>query len=452
MVKNFVLDTNILLASAGNMFGFDDNNVIITGTTLQELDRKKSFGGELGYNARECCRILDALSAEGDVTEGVRMKNGGTLFVEPDGVRQEYLPDGFSIASPDNRIISTCLHLMRMKKKKVVLVSNDVSMRVNATICGVSVESYRNDRIEESGYTGHVLLDEDPALINEIYKSEKIPYSGENLLENQFVTLRAGSQSAMTMYRNGCLNLVKEQTLFGGVKPKNSMQTYVMHALKIPAEEVPLVILKGEAGTAKTFLSLAAGLDDAYRHQNRNRNRYRKMLISRPNAEAADPGFGYLPGDLQEKMEPLLSPYFDNLEELFRLNAPDEEPDQIKTHIEDLFASGTIEVCPLSYIRGRNIPKAFLICDEAQNAKKELIRDVVTRAGMGTKVVICGDPEQIDNPLLDKKNNGLAYAIECMKGSPTTAVIELPRKAIVRSPLAQEAVTRMTDRRETPNA
>lgn len=444
MIKIFVLDTNILLANAENIYGFDDNYVCITGTTLQELDSKKDHGGEVGYNARECCRLLDELRGVGDLLTGVNLPNQGKLFIEPDGVKQEYLPNGFHLSSPDNRIISTCIHLMKKAKESVVLVTNDISMRINATACGVAVEAYKNDRIEESGYTGYTDIDTGSDVINHVYKEEVVPFTMEGLLENEFVTLHAESQSALTMYRNGFLRRVNEQVLFGGVKPKNLMQRYMMHALKLPAEEVPLTILKGAAGTAKTFLSLAAALDDTYVDQRRwKNNRYQKILISRPNAEAADPGFGYLPGDLEEKMTPLLAPYFDNLFELFRLNSPEEDTDQINMQINDLFANGIIEVCPLSYIRGRTISNAVIICDEVQNAKKSLIRDVITRAGHNTKVIICGDVEQIDNPLLDKQNNGLTYAIESMKGSNMAAILELSKKSSVRSPLASEAIKRM---------
>lgn len=444
MIKYFVLDTNILLADANNIYGFDDNTVIITGTTMQELDTKKHLSNSIGYNARECFRILDDLREQGDILKGVELKNGGTLFVEPDGVKQEYLPDGFSISVFDNKIISTCIHIEKTRHlSPVILVSNDISMRTNATICGVRVESYRNDHVEESGYSGHLDLDVEADLINSLYKHGTIDYNTDILYENEFVTLHAGSQSALSMYRDRKLHQVKQQTLFGGVNPLNAMQSYVIHALKAPAEEIPLVFIKGPAGTAKTFLSLSAALDDTMTSQRRDKCKYRKILISRPNAQAADPDFGYLPGDIQAKMTPLLAPYFDNLTELFMKNAPDEDIEQIQMQVQDLFASGVLEVCPLSYIRGRTISRAVIICDEAQNAKKELIRDVITRAGIGTKVIVCGDIEQIDNPLLDRYNNGLTYGIEHMKGSKLTAYIEMPAKASVRSPLAYEAIKKM---------
>lgn len=170
---------------------------------------------------------------------------------------------------------------------------------------------------------------------------------------------------------------------------------------------------------------------------------YRKILISRPNVET-DEGFGYLPGDLQAKMNPLLAPYYDNLETLLRGKEKEESDDMIRTQIEDLMEDGVIEICPLNYIRGRSISNAFIICDEAQNAKRSLIRDIITRAGEGTKVVLLGDPAQIDAPTLDRRNNGLVYAIESMKGDLTTSILSnIPAKASVRSKLAQTAVQKM---------
>ena len=456
-----------MLDNPQSIFGFDDNNVWITGTTLQELDAKKRLGsGEIRFNARECCRILDNMrQKEGySLLTGVQMDNGGKLFVQSAGVDRKYLPDGYSIDVPDNRIISTCHYIDEFVSSKpelngqVILVTNDVSLRVNADICGVCVQEYKNDIVKASGYKGFDDVGNFER-IDEIFKNgtmlcpdELISLNGEPLngtgkpLENEYLTLHYGNASALTVYRAGLLTRIKEQMICGWVKPKNSIQSYAMHALLAPPEEIPLVIISGPAGTAKTFLSLAAGMEKTYVSQKRGRNDggvYRKIMISRPNVET-DAGFGYLPGDLQSKMDPLLAPYYDNLEILLRGRFQDESDEEIRIHIEDLLEDGVIEICPLSHIRGRNIPGAFIICDEAQNAKKSLIRDVVTRAGEGAKVVICGDPNQIDAPTLDIYNNGIVYAVESMKGDMTTAIINgIPAKDSVRSKLSQTAIQRM---------
>lgn len=271
-VKNYVLDTNILLQNPQSLFGFADNNVYLCGTTLQELDSKKTEPGELGYNARECCRILDELRTTGDLTGGVVLKTSmdskkcGTLYVEPGGVNQSFLPEGFNISVPDNRIISTCGYLSkeRLSGQPVILVTNDISMRVNASICGLNVEGYRNDQIKDSNYSGHTDLDVTAEEINQIWKDKELVLNRDDIeiYPNHFITLHAGQQSALTVYHpDGKLHLIPDNIrLFGNIKPLNAMQRYALWALTAPVEEIPLVVLIGPAGTAKTFLSLAAGL------------------------------------------------------------------------------------------------------------------------------------------------------------------------------------------------
>ena len=445
MIKNYILDTNVLLQNPHSIFEFGDNCLWICGTTLQELDHLKSVGGETGYNAREICRILDEMRLKGSLLDGIKMENGGTLLIEPDGVSAKYLPDGFSLDVPDNRIISTCIFLnaTRCQESPVILLTNDISMRVNASICGLCVEGVKNDKVKKTNYTGHTDIDVPQEVIDELYAKGNADASDykNDLLENEFVTLHNGNQSGLSIFRSGCFNVVKEQRLFGGVRPLNKMQTYAIHALMAPVEEIPLVILSGPAGTAKTFLSLAAGLTQTYSGQGKQVNdEFRKMMISRPNAGSSDPGFGYLPGHLDEKMAPLLASYYDNLEELIRnKGGRSENPQDIKNEVDDLFAAGIIEIVPLNYIRGRSISDSYIICDEAENATKNLIRDVVTRAGRGSKVIVTGDERQCDVPGLDEFNNGLVYLAEKMKGSSLCAIVRFSESNCVRSKLAETA-------------
>lgn len=460
MIKNYLLDTNILLQNPTSIYGFEDNNVYLCGTTMQELDVKKTAPGELGYNARECCRILDGLRVSGDLTKGVVLHTSseaekcGKLYVEPDGVIQGLLPQGFSINVPDNRIISTCLYLNqeKLREKPIILVTNDISMRVNASICGLAVEGYRNDQIAETNYTGQTDLEVSSELIDAIYAQKTIPfdpaeYGLSGIYENHFITLHAGdTQSALTVYKNGALSLLQiPPVLFGGIRPMNAMQRYALYALLAPAEEIPLVVLVGPAGTAKTFLAMAAGLSQTYLGQGSRDGQYRKILISKPNSgNREEPGFGYLPGDLDDKMAPLIASYTDTLEAILGgQNGEKEEPSQVSGQIEDMFESGVIELCPLNYIRGRSIAGSYIICDEAQNATKGLIRDVITRAGTGSKVVVLGDEKQVDAPTLDSRNNGLIYCAEHMKSSGLSAVLRFGEKQCVRSPLAEAAIQLM---------
>jgi len=221
------------------------------------------------------------------------------------------------------------------------------------------------------------------------------------------------------------------------------MQSYAMWALSAPADEIPLVVLSGPAGTAKTFLSLAAGLDKTYVSHRNNDGDYSRIIISRPSAGGFNE-MGFLPGDMKHKLDPLLSPYYDNMQILLSGSGKDKgDPDTVRMQMEEMFDRGIVEILALSFIRGRSLMDTYLICDEAQNASKSLIRDVITRAGKGTKIVVCGDPNQIDQPTLDRRNNGLVYAMEKMKGSPLAAIVKFDAEQSVRSELAKEAVKRM---------
>lgn len=461
MRKNFVLDTNILLHSPEAMVtAFEDNNVILTGTTLQELDAKKTADGEVGYNARESCRILDRLREKGDLRKGVELENGGKLYVvtlgwgygnkTADGA--SFLPFGYPMSSADNRIIATCRALSGKESLNsvqgiyqvvggpddgpVILVTEDISLRINASICGVQVETFRNCEVEDSGYTGHCVLETGcPEMVDCIYKNGCINIEKDHFIENEFVTVKCGSQSALTVYQDHMLRAVKPQTVFGHVKPLNSMQTYAMWALLQPASEVPLVLLLGPAGTAKTFLSLACGIDQVYA------GNYSRVMISRPTARSYE-RIGFLKGGLEEKLKPLLDSYYDNMSILLS-GGGKENKEQADIHMDDLLESGTVEVCGLDFIRGRSLQDTYLICDEAQNASAGLIRDVVTRAGRGTKVVLAGDPDQIDVPSLSKRSNGLVYALEAMKESSLSAVCVFGQGQSVRSDLSKECIKRM---------
>lgn len=442
--KNYVLDTNILLESPNAIFGFDDNNIIITGTTLQELDSKKTAPGELGYNARESYRILEGLRKNAKLGDSFfDLGNGGMLQVYTNGVDETNLPKGYSLNNPDNKIISSIITLSNKKPKKYILVTNDISMRFNAFACGVMVEEYKNDHVTSKElYTGRRETEVSSSIIDKLYSNQYVPAEDlvtTDLVENEFVTLKCNKQSALAICQKGKLNLIKEQSLFN-VTPKNAAQSFALYALTAPVEEIPFVILKGPAGTAKTFLSLAAGLDKTY--NSKKERTYDKLLISRNNI-TSDNDFGYLPGELDNKMGPLLAPFYDNLESLLRGRNTKEDNRQIQTQINDLFLSKSIIEYPLAYMRGRSITNSYLIVDEAQNSTRTQMRDIITRAGKGTKIIICGDPEQIDNHTLDKWNNGLVYASEKMKGSSLCAQITFFDKECVRSPLAVEALKKL---------
>jgi len=473
MIKNFVIDTNVLMSNPNALFGYADNRVFLVGTVLQELDKHKNDEGERGFNARQAIKSINTVvsTAIKDKTaeeirkmltvDGIPLNDeGGVLLFEPDGVDENYLPKGYLLDRADNKIISSCIHMNKQycKDNNVTLLTEDAAMYLNAINCGVKSENIRNEQIAYTGYSGHVNLSIANANhINEIYKknsieAKKIPEIKKldyPLYENQFVTITCGNQSVLTVYQNGMINKIPEDLGINEykIKPLNKMQRYAIWALTNPA--IPLVILEGPAGTAKTFLSMAAGLtqldiSNVYGKDLSEKNRkelYGRILISRPNNKTSDADFGYLPGSLEEKMGPLVASYMDNLEEI--LGDKDTPIKDTRATIEDMMYSRLIELCPLYAIRGRSIHNAYLICDESQNATKSLIKDVVTRAGKNTKIIVAGDPTQIDNTALSLHNNGLVYLKNCMKGDPLCAIIRFENDNCVRSALAENALNRL---------
>jgi PhoH-like ATPase len=450
MKKTYILDTNILLESPNAIFGFADNTVAITTTTLQELDSKKNLHNDIGFNARETCRLLEAIREKGDLTTGVELDNGGKFMILQSDT--SILPASYSKEKPDNQIIGTTLFAKANNPdENVILVTNDISMRINASACGLNqnVQAYKNDRIasDKETYLGRRIVETNNYAAMEKLVKEKTLELREfddvkpPFIENEFLTIKCGNQSLLGIYQNGNINLIdSKKTHSFGITPKNVAQHFALHALLAPVDEIPFVILRGNAGTSKTFLSLVGGLDQVY--NSKKERSYDRILISRNNV-MADADFGYLPGDLEEKMNPLMAPFYDNLQSIIRSKNKDIDNREIQMQIEDMFETGIIEICPLAYMRGRSITNSYLIVDETQNATRSQIRDIITRAGQGTKVVICGDPNQIDNPVLDKWNNGLVFAAEKMKGSKLCAQITFDNSESVRSPLAKEGINRL---------
>lgn len=320
MQKIFVLDTNVLLSDASAMYSFQDNTVIILGTILQELDKLKTAPAETGFKAREAIRELEELRKKGNLVAGISTEEGGLIRVEPDCIRPDNLPIGFDISSADNRIISACITMRSIAEtedKDLILVSEDVAMRVNASACGVMVQPYRNGQSQEVKLVAGIHEKEaESADIDLLYSLGSIPFIDSGLQANDLVTVSCGTQSALTYFRDNALNLISEGDYSPayGVKPLNAMQKYALWALLAPPQEIPLVILVGQAGTAKTFLSLAAGLQQV------RSKMYSKVFLSRPSGGSYEK-IGFLPGDLQEKFSPLYAAFYDNLESLLRTPA-----------------------------------------------------------------------------------------------------------------------------------
>lgn len=457
MVKKYVIDTNVLLQAPYAMESFEDNSVIIPMVVLEELDHFKKAEGEIGANARRVIRYLEQLRQKGDLIKGVSLENGGTLRVEKNFVNVT-LPEDLSAELADNRILKVCLGLSADSEEQVILVTKDLLLRIKAQILGICSEDFTTDQVleHENQYSGRCEVYVPEELFRG-FKKKGVPADqvymldgqGESyvpeLEENQFVILRADQSAKKTQLGRVEKGVIRKleyrKSAPYGIAPRNAGQYFLQEALMQPAEKAPLVIVKGMAGTSKTFYSLAVGLEKLLNHPT---GEYRRILICRPNAQFDD-DIGFLPGDEQEKISPLMRPVIDNLEQL--IDSSEEErysnEEELKGKLEEIFGRGIIQAEALNYIRGRSIVKTYLIIDEAQNTTPDQIKGIITRAGKDTKLILLGDPNQIDRPFLDERTNGLSYASEHMKGSPLCWQITMTTDECERSALAMEAVRRL---------
>lgn len=456
MQKTYVLDTNVLIQSPRALGAFEDNHIVLPLAVLEELDALKSADGERGANARAAIRTLEALRRRGSLTAGVALASGGRLRIETNCV-EVALPPGLPEHKSDNRILRVCLGLAE-DEGPVILVTKDIVLRIKAQMLGIEAEDFLAEQAPESArqYTGRgevyveeALFDgfpERPLAPEEVYQVDE---SGQRvaaeLVTNEFLILRADQSRAKTQLGRFdgrmIVPLAHKKRHPYGVTPRSVGQTFLQEALMASAEEAPLVIVKGIAGTAKTFYALACGLAAILEQEE---PRYRRILISRPNVHF-DEDIGYLPGDEGEKIAPLLRPAIDNLELLVDQNEKERFRDErsLAGKVEELFARDIIAAQALNFIRGRSVTKTYLIIDEAQNLTPKQAKGIITRAGAGTKVILLGDPNQIDHPLLDDRTNGLSYAAERMKGSPFCWQITMSDDECERSVLAKDAAMRM---------
>lgn len=457
MVKKYVIDTNVLLQAPYAMESFEDNSVIIPMVVLEELDHFKKAEGEIGANARRVIRYLEQLRQKGDLIKGVSLENGGKLRVEKNFVNVT-LPEDLSAELADNRILKVCIGLSEDSEEQVILVTKDLLLRIKAQILGICAEDFTTDQVleHENQYSGRCEVYV-PEELFKGFKKKGVPADqvymldgqGESyvpeLEENQFVILRADQSAKKTQLGRVEKGVIRKleyrKSAPYGISPRNAGQYFLQEALMQPAEKAPLVIVKGMAGTSKTFYSLAVGLEKLLNHPT---GEYRRILICRPNAQFDD-DIGFLPGDEQEKISPLMRPVIDNLEQL--IDSSEEErysnEEELKGKLEEIFGRGIIQAEALNYIRGRSIVKTYLIIDEAQNTTPDQIKGIITRAGKDTKLILLGDPNQIDRPFLDERTNGLSYASEHMKGSPLCWQITMTTDECERSALAMEAVRRL---------
>ncbi|WP_151735859.1 PhoH family protein [Paenibacillus tengchongensis] len=439
MKKIFVLDTNVLLHDPNSIFAFKEHEVVIPAVVLEEIDSKKRNADEIGRNARTVSRLLDGLRELGHLHSGVELEHGGKLKVELNHRSFIKVQEMFGEVSNDNRILAVALNYLNEENEKseprpVVLVSKDVLVRIKADVLGITPEDYLSDRTGDLNelYTGYQSLKVHPSLIDEYYSNRYLPLKqldlSYRLYPHEFVILKdeiGTGKSALLKVNAEATRL--EPLYLGndsvwGISARNAQQRMALELLL--NEDIPLVTITGKAGTGKTLLALAAGLFKV-----EDEHRYKKLLIARPVVPMGK-DIGYLPGEKDEKLRPWMQPIYDNLEFLFDTKKAGDI-DKI------LMGLGSIQVEALTYIRGRSIPSQFIIIDEAQNLSRHEVKTIVSRAGEGSKVILMGDPEQIDHPYLDAASNGLSYIVEKFKQEGIAGHITLEKGE--RSRLAQLA-------------
>lgn len=459
MQKTYVLDTNVLIQAPQALKSFENNEVVIPLVVLEELDLHKKDAGEVGANVRAAIRLLEQIRQGGDLTTGVPTPEGGSVRVEKNCVDVQ-LPKDLPEHKSDNRILKVCLGLQAGagESHPVILVTKDILLRIKAQIVGITAQDYTTEQVAlKSGqYTGRASVFTDAAHFKDFRKkgvgtgdvyvtdgkgSKSVP----ELLENEFILLQNDTDVSRTQ-----LGRVKEGRIVRlafqkerpyGIKPRSTGQYFLQEALLQPSDVAPLVIVKGIAGTSKTFYSLACGLEKVF---NRATGEYRRILVCRPNSQFDD-DIGFLPGDEQEKIAPLMRPILDNLEQLVDSNEEEryKNESELQGKVEEIFDRGIIQAEALNFIRGRSIVNTWLIIDEAQNMTPLQAKGIITRAGRGTKVILLGDPNQIDRPYLDEQTNGLSYAAEHMKGSPLCWQVTMDPTECERSALALDASMRL---------
>ncbi len=417
--KTFVLDTNVLLHDPDSMFVFADNKVVIPMTVIEELDALKRYNDELGRSSRVISRKLDLLRKKGNIIQGVKLDSGGIIKIELDWDKE--LPQQFIENKADHRILAVA---MKLKKdgEKVIFITKDINLRIKAEALGIATQDYERAKVKiDTVYTGIRELEVKSEFVDKIFSVGKMPL--EDLVKeigklevyyNEFLILKSDkSHSVLTRVKKGNGNkkdlvlISSKEISVQGLKPLNVQQRFAMDLLL--DDNLSLVTLIGVAGAGKTLLSLVCGLYKVLEEKV-----YRRLLISRPVVPMGR-DIGYLPGSKEEKLSSWLGAIYDNLdylvEKMYKNNV-----EKAQATVDYYFESGLIEIEALTYLRGRSLPNQFFIIDDAQNLTPHEIKTIVSRAGEGSKIVLTGDPYQIDNPYLDDSSNGLVYLVDRFKG------------------------------------
>ena len=437
-MKTFVLDTNVLLHDPNALFSFTDNNVVVPIYVVEEIDSFKKDLSELGRNARHVSRALDSLREEGSLSEGVQLDSGGSLRV---ATTARDLPAEIATdRGQDSKILSVALDLRDSDqcKDEVVFITKDTNLRIRADAVGVATEDYEPEQIEVRDlYTGYDELSVEPERVDQFFSDGGIALPDPYYTANQYLILRDNTKTnrtalgrVMSEETQRLMPISAFKQAVWGVRPRNREQHFAFDALL--DDNVKLVTLVGKAGTGKTLLAIAAGLQ-----KTTEESVYQKLLVSRPIFPLGR-DIGYLPGDVEEKLNPWMQPIFDNVELLMGLTTRDKKHGRSYKELIDL---GVMQIEPLTYIRGRSIPAQYMIVDEAQNLTPHEVKTIISRAGEGTKIVLTGDPYQIDNPYVDQTNNGLIHVVNRFRSESISAHVTLTKGE--RSELAEIAANVM---------
>jgi PhoH-like ATPase len=439
-LKNFVLDTNVLIHFPKAIYEFEDNRVIIPIKVIEELDRIKSYHDERSRNAREAARELDKFRGSGNLQTGAPLPDGGIIQVvfPPEG---RNIP-GLKGSNGDNDILLTIMSIIEEQAKKpkraqekVIFVSKDLNARIKGDALGIETQDFEKQKVSiDDLYSGHAEVVIPGALVDRFYKEGHLDYEDPGWCPNQFVMLADENNRSHTALArwNGrmrrFLPLEWAEKDVWGVKALNREQRFALECLM--DDSIALVALVGQAGTGKTLIALAAGLAKVA-----DERRYKRLIVSRPIVPLGR-DLGYLPGTKDEKLRFWMEPVFDNLEFILS-QSPDTTDRSSEESIRYLIERGILELEALTYIRGRSISRQYFVVDEAQNLTPQEIKTIISRAGEGTKIVLTGDPYQIDNVYLDANSNGLCYAVDKLKDSPLFATVTLTKSE--RSELASLA-------------
>ncbi len=421
--KIFILDTNVLLHDYKCIYKFEENDIIVPITVLEELDKFKKGNDLINYHAREFTRELDKISGDTLFNGGLPLGKGmGKLSIETGKPFSDKLRNSFPENTPDHRILAiTEFVYTKFQDRPVVLITKDINLRMKAKSLGIMSQDYENDKVQNIAdiYKGiDVVEDASKDAISKLYQQFEGVASKEfgikrEVIAHQYFIFKNDNVSALAHYDpfNKAINRVEKLKTYG-IEPRNAEQTFALDALLRP--EVQLVALTGKAGTGKTLLALAAALQQ--------RKMYVQIFLARPVVPLSNRDMGFLPGTIDDKMQPYMQPLFDNLS-VIKQKFTTSSKDFIK--IEEMLQTEKLVITPLAYIRGRSLSRVFFIVDEAQNLTPHEVKTIITRAGEGTKMIFTGDIHQIDSPYLDTKSNGLSYLADRMRGQDIFAHVNL---------------------------